>query len=151
MHQKEAVFAAVTSVKKSKEFEGIVSLSKEERDTAVKQIFQEFKAGNVGFRGEMPEDKKLMTYVSGLISNWLRKDSRLNGNTVYIPKNAGSRTGNGDDALKAMRSLLASTSDPKDRTQIETAIAQRVQELKPKREININALPEKLRHLAQQQ
>ena len=145
MNQKEAVFNAVTKVKGTSEFNGVVLLSREERDTISRQLFQQFKAGEITFAGAIPEDKKLTSYISGLISNWLRKDNRLNGGVAYVPKHPGTRTGNGDEALKAMRALLAATSDPQHRTEIQHYIDERLSQLRPKKIVNVEALPEALR------
>lgn len=150
MNQKEAVFKAITRVRGETEFDGQVSLSREEREKVSQNLFSEFKAGNVTFAGEIPEDKKLTGYISGLISNWLRKDNRLNGGIAYVPRNPGSRTGNGDESLKAMRALMGATTDAKARAEIQQEIDRRVSELKPKKVINKDALPESLRKYAVQ-
>ena len=147
--QKDAVFAAIVAVKGTSEFVGAVTLSKDERQTVSASLFQGFQAGSIVFSGETSTDSKLNAYVSGLVSNWIRKDSRLNGNVVYSPRNPGSRTGSGDEALKAMRTLLSTMTDEADKSEIQSAINQRQAELKPKKVINVAALPETLRHLAQ--
>jgi len=51
---------------------------------------------------------EMSKYVSGLKSNWLRKDVRLNGGVEYTPKNPGSRAGVSDPTLKALKGLIAS-------------------------------------------
>ena len=70
-----------------------------------------FKAGMIELK-DTPSNKekltteaKLSSYVSGLISNWYRKDKRFNGGVSYEPTNPGSRTGQGDPQLKALRQL----------------------------------------------
>jgi hypothetical protein len=151
LKQKEAVFQAICALRGAQEFNGAVELSKDERAQVMSTLYADFQAGKIQFDGELPAEKELRSYVSGLISNWLRKDSRLNGNTKYVPKNPGTRTGVGDEAMKAMRALLAVTTEPEARRNIEAEIEKRALELKPKKEINIDALPENLRHLAVQQ
>lgn len=70
-----------------------------------------FLAGEIPFedtpsnREKMTTPAKLSQYVSGLISNWVRKDVRLNGNTKYAAKNPGTRVGSTDPQLKALRQL----------------------------------------------
>lgn len=145
MNQKEAVFKAVTEVKGAKTFDGPVNLSRDERDKVSKLVAESFTKGEVSFADGKRDGKELSTYVSGLISNWLRKDDRLNGHTKYVPKNPGSRAGNGDGALKAMRALLATIDDPDQRAEIQEAIEKRVSELKPKKTIDLDNLPEHLR------
>lgn len=150
MNQKEAVFSAITTVKGTDSFEGAVDLSREERDKVSKLVAESFTKGEVTFAEGKREGKELSTYVSGLVSNWLRKDDRLNGNVKYVPKNPGSRTGNGDEALKAMRTLLSLTADPKAKAEIQSEIDKRVELLKPKKTVDTSALPEHLRKYAPQ-
>jgi hypothetical protein len=47
-----------------------------------------------------------------------------------------------------MRTLLGATTDEEARAEIQAEIEKRVSELKPKKVINVDALPESLRHLA---
>jgi hypothetical protein len=146
--QKDAVFSAVCAVRGSTEFSGAVELTKEERGTVQASLVAGFQAGEIAFQGDATDTAKLTAYVSGLVSNWLRKDKRLNGNVAYVAKNPGTRTGSGDESLKAMRTLLSATTETDARAEIQAAIDARVAELKPKKVINVDALPESLRHLA---
>jgi hypothetical protein len=150
MNQKEAVFKAVTTVKDETSFDGAVTLSRDEREKVSKIVADYFTKGEVSFSDGKREGKELSTYVSGLISNWLRKDDRLNGHTKYVPKNPGSRTGNGDEMLKAMRTLLTTVTDPKIQDEIQSAIDKRVDELKPKKVVNLDNLPDHLKKYVQQ-
>lgn len=148
--QKEAVFNAVVSVKGTSDFGGAVSLSKEERSQVTAMIVAGIKDGSVVYGdGDVSNDAEIGKYVPGLVSNWLRKDRRLNGDVAYVAKHPGTRTGSGDEALKAMRALLTATTDEENRAEIQAAIDTRLGELKPKKVINVAALPESLRHLAQ--
>ena len=146
--QKEAVFSAVSAVRGSTEFDVAVELTKEERAAVQASLVTGFQSGNITYQGDVTDAAKLTSYVSGLVSNWLRKDRRLNGGVAYVAKNPGTRTGSGDESLRAMRTLLNVTTDVDARTEIQAAIDQRVSELKPKKVINVSALPESLRHLA---
>lgn len=146
--QKDAVFNAVCTVKGASEFTSAVELSKEERASVQSSLIAGFQAGNITYQGDATDSTKLSSYVSGLVSNWLRKDKRLNGNVAYVAKNPGTRTGAGDESLKAMRTLLSATADEDARAEIQAEIDKRVSELKPKKVINVAALPESLRHLA---
>lgn len=148
MTQREAVYKVIQSVV------DVVPGTPVELSTAQKKDIHEtliamFLAGEVEYRGTVDETT-IRKYVPGLVNNWVRKDTRLNGGVKYVPKNPGSRLGSGDEALKAMRSLLAATQDPDARKEIEAAIELRKAELKPKVEINVTALPEHLRHLVPQ-
>ena len=150
MNQKEAVFRAISAVKGGETFEGPVELSRDEREKVSQIVAESFTKGEVSFADGKREGKELTTYVSGLISNWLRKDDRLNGGVKYTPKNPGARAGTGDEMMKAMRLLLQATTDPKAREEIQAEIDKRISELKPKKVINTDALPEHLRKYAAQ-
>lgn len=121
--QKEAVFQAVRNV--CGEQDGAYTPSKEQRAQVNSILFE-------GFRKETIEldrvftDKDLKSYVSGLQSNWLRKDKRLNGNMAYVAKNPGSRAGSGDPQLKAMRALLTTVSTEADKSEIQSHIDARI-------------------------
>ena len=114
-------------------------------------LVEGFQAGKINFDGEMPSEAKLKAYVSGLQSNWLRKDKRLNGNVQYTAKNPGSRAGSTDPQIKAMRLLLATKSDAAEKEDIQSFIDKRLAEIKPTKSvaIDVSALPEALRHLAE--
>lgn len=148
--QKDAVFNEVVAVKGTSDFASAVVLTKEERQTVSSALLSGFQNGTIEYDGDTSDAKKLGSYVSGLVSNWLRKDKRLNGNTTYTAKNPGTRTGSGDDTMKAMRTLLSVTTDETAKAEIQAEIDRRVSELKPKKTINAAALPESIRHLAQQ-
>jgi hypothetical protein len=147
MTQKEAVFQAVTNV--MGEQEGAYAPTREERASVNQILFEGFKAGTIAYDGELPIEADLKAYVSGLQSNWLRKDKRLNGNVSYVPKNPGSRTGATDPSIKAMRALLATKSDPTERAEIQAFIDRRLAEVKPAKTVTINVadLPAELQHL----
>lgn len=142
--QGEAVFQAVCAT--LGEISGKVTLTKEQSKEVANRVIAMFLSGQtVHSKGATPE--QLAKYVPGLVNNWVRKDPRLNGNTKYVTKNPGSRAGSGDASMKAMKQLLAATTDEKARQEIEKEIAARASELKPKAAINVDALPEALRHL----
>ncbi|NDC39921.1 MAG: hypothetical protein EBZ48_18135 [Proteobacteria bacterium] len=144
MRQKDAVYQAVSSIV------GIepgtpVSLDRDQKATVTSILVEGFKSGKITYDGEVPEDKELRSYTSGLLNNWLRKDKRLNGGVAYVPKNPGSRAGSSDPQIKAMRLLLSTKTDPKDRAEIQAFIDKRQQELhKVEVEVNAEDLPEEL-------
>jgi hypothetical protein len=155
--QKEAVHSAVLSVlsennvtvNEGEDFSA--HITRELRAQITNILVEGFNSGNISLDKPRASDSDLRTYCSGLISNWLRKDGRLNGGTKYIAKNPGSRAGSGDTALKAMRLLLQAKSDPADRQEIQTFIDARIAEVKtarkPAKVLDVNALPPELRHL----
>jgi hypothetical protein len=118
MSQKEAVYTATHSVLSENDihFEDGMNINDVMTDDirgAVSAIVCEsFSQDNVEFKDtpsnqeKLDNPAKLSSYVSGLISNWYRKDKRFNGNTTYTPKNPGSRAGQGDAQLKALRALF---------------------------------------------
>lgn len=135
MKQRDAVYNAVTSVLSDSKihFEDGMnaqeSLTDSGRSAVQAIVVQAFKSKTVEFedtpsnQAKMASDAKLNTYVSGLISNWLRKDTRLNGNTKYTAKNPGSRAGASDPTLKALRQLAVQfKSDEKKLAQIQNQI-----------------------------
>jgi hypothetical protein len=149
MTQKEAVFSAVTNTV-AQDDDGSYKPTKEERGVVNNILFESFKEGKINYDGELPSDTDLKSYVSGLQSNWLRKDTRLNGGVKYVAKNPGSRAGSADPQIVAMRRLLSKVETKEDRANIQAHIDRRLAEVKPTKvvSIDINSLPEELRHLA---
>lgn len=150
MNQKEAVFAAMCAVFGVSSFEAKVEPTKEQRAQVNAILFEGFRSGKVTYDGALPNDTDLKSYVSGLQSNWLRKDKRLNGNTTYVAKNPGSRAGSTDPQIRAMKLLLNTKTDPTERAEIQAFIDKRIAQVKPSKVVTINVddLPEELKHLA---
>ena len=156
VNQKQAVKSAVMSLFPDYQLGGEVILADiltSEHKSKIKQmIVTGFLEGKIEMSAEgqakyFNNPTELGKYVVGLINNWVRKDPEFNNGIGYVSKNPGSRSGTGDDQLKALRALLKITTNPQDRKTIEQAIEQRVEEIKPKVEIDFSALPESLRHL----
>ena len=94
-------------------------------------------------------EAKVRSYVSGLITNWWKKNPKLNGGTTYKPKNPGSRTGNGDKQMKELKKAAkVYADDPAKLASINEFIDKRRAELiaakKKDIEINYDVLPEGL-------
>jgi len=144
MKQGDAVYQAIVNVcgQQDTKYEP----SKEQRASVKQILFDGFKAGTIVL-GKEYTDEELSAYIPGLISNWLRKDKRLNGGVAYVPANPGSRAGSSDPQVKAMRLLLASKTDPEERAEIQGFIDARVATLKPAKtvDLNIDDLPEALK------
>lgn len=156
-NQKEAVYSAVNSV--LAEYGMSISettavadqLNSNTRSQIVDILVKGFNSGVIELDTQFESPSKLRTYASGLLSNWLRKDKRLNGGTKYVPAKPGSRAGVSDPQIKAMRALLASghVTDAVDILEIENAIARRMQEIapaKPQVTVDFSVLPEALRN-----
>lgn len=144
MNQKEATFNAICEVTDFKG-EGKVVISKEQRAMVNLILFEGFRAGTIQIDKEF-DDKDLKSYVSGLQSNWIRKDKRLNGNVVYVAQNPGSRQGSGDAQLKSLKALLTTVTTEADKQEIQAYIDARTAELSVAKAptINFDALPEAL-------
>lgn len=142
MSQKDAVYAAVVNVT-GFSGDGACAPTKEQRAQVNAILCEGFKKGDIKLDREYT-DSDLKEYVSGLISNWLRKDTRLNGGTKYQAKNPGSRAGSSDPSLKAMRALLTTVTTESDRAEIQSHIDARVKELSTEKQakvVDFSALP----------
>ena len=130
--QKEAVFTAVVNVLAQ---EGIsivegqpVAMTNELRAQVNNFLFEGFRNETIELDREFT-DSDLKGYVSGLQSNWLRKDKRLNGGTQYVAKNPGSRAGSGDASLSAMRKLMSTLTTDSDKAEVQGYIDARLAEI----------------------
>jgi hypothetical protein len=136
--QKEAVFSAVASVLSEagiavNEGENFAAhLNRELRAQVTNILVEGFTAGTIALDKSFESDADLRTYCSGLTSNWLRKDPRMNGGVKYVAKNPGSRVGSADPTIKSMRMLLATRTDlsVEDRAEIQACINSRVAEVR---------------------
>lgn len=105
MKQKDAAFQAIVAVT-AFSGEGVCTMTSEQRAQARAILCEGFRNGKIELTREY-DDAQLGGYVSGLISNWLRKDERLNGGTKYVAKNPGSRAGMSNPEIKATKALLS--------------------------------------------
>lgn len=152
--QKEAVFSAVTSVLSDagvnvgENQSASNHLTRELRSRVTHVLVEGFNNGNISLDKTFTDQASLRTYCSGLISNWLRKDTRLNGGMQYEVKNPGSRSGSNDAQLKALRALLAMKTDPDERAEIQSFIDKRLAEVNPaknvKSSVDFSSLPAEL-------
>ena len=147
MTQGEAVHTAVRATFPEGRVPPTTEWSNEQKVSVHRNILGMFLSGLVNKNSGGSDEVTLMKYIPGLTNNWVRKDTRLNGGTQYVPKNPGSRTGSGDEQLKNLKVLLTMvTDDAKVAVQVE--IDKRIEVLRPKPQmLNIDAIPESLRHL----
>jgi len=156
--QKQAVTNAVLSLFPDYELNGEVKLSSllnTDIKNQLKSILSEgFEAGEIAMSEQAkakyignPTD--MTKYCGGLLDNWVRKNKEFNNGEAYVTKNPGSRAGSGDEQIRAMRALKKTTNDTTQLAAIDAEIAKRLAEIKPVQavEINVEALPESLRHL----
>ena len=152
--QKEAVFSAISSVLSENNITVVdgashsTYMNRELRAQVTNILVEGFNSGSIALDKTFASEAELRTYCSGLTSNWLRKDARLNGGVKYEAKNPGSRVGHSDVQLKAMRALLSTKTDPSERAEIQSFIDARVSEIKesrkPAKTIDFSALPAEL-------
>lgn len=158
LSQKEAVFQAITKVFSEADvaFDGSIVakdlMTKEHRAQVNQILFDSFRSGAIILDCEK-SDKELKTYVSSLQTNWLNKDKRLNGNTIFATKNPGSRAGSSDAQLKALRALLSRTENESEKVEIQSYIDDRLSKLEEEKKktkkavaIDFSALPEELQN-----
>ena len=145
LNQKEAVFQAVVGVT-GFAGEGTCEPTREQKAMIHQVLVEGFRSGKIKIDTQYP-DEKLKQYVVGLLNNWLRKDTRLNGGSAYVPKNPGSRQGSGDAQLKALRALMSATAGDAERAEIQRYIDARTAEIAAAKQpvIDFSALPESLR------
>jgi len=160
--QKQAVVNTLLSVLKERgvdyEMKGETPikevLTKDDRDKARVIIIAGFQANEISLSESaqakyLSDESAMNTYVNGLIKNWISKNPDFNSGNKYTPKNPGSRAGQGDETVRALRALLKVTSDEEVRDEVNQALKARLEEIKPTQavEINVDALPDHLRHL----
>jgi hypothetical protein len=156
MKQNDAVFQAVCSVLGQDGFDSAVVLTDTQRAEVISMVTKGLIDGTVDFSAEAKAKHdtpaKVKSYTTGMVSNHLRKDKRLNGGVKYEIKNPGSRAGSSDEQLKALKLLQAQYESGSEAWhEIEAAIADRTTQInaakKKTDEINVEALPEHLRYL----
>ena len=162
MNQREAVYTATHNVLKEHgiDFEDYDNINDVMTDDLRKQITaiicESFQSGDVSFKdtpanqAKLENESGLKSYVSGLVSNWFRKDKRFNGNVKYTAKNPGSRAGQGDPQMKNLKLLRKQYEDDTDKVkEIDAAITARTAELKvakaKKIEVDLDAIPAELK------
>lgn len=144
MTQKDAVFTAVSDTLvsngisfQSNSVNAANLLTRELRAQINARLVTEFVNGGV----ELSDDAKdkltdkavLRAYISGLVSNWVRKDPRLNGGTVLATTSSTSTVSNkslkSDPQLQALRKLYTTQVEPTKRQEIQAHIDRRIAEL----------------------
>jgi len=149
--QKEAVFSAVVSVLQSNNISlssstdsalTIMSRSSNLRQAVNVILVNGLTDGSISFGKTGLSQSEIRSYASALQSNWLRKDSRLNGGVSTSIKSASpkkersvltapkvNKAVKNDTQLKALRSLLKIKTDPNEIAEIEGFINKRMSEI----------------------
>lgn len=132
----------------------VIKFDKAQRATMIEMLVVATEAGELEVKSEKAQ-ADLKEYWNGTLSNWLRKDLRLNGNVPHEIKNPGSRAGAGDAEMKELKKLLTkvtATGNEENIAAVTKAIEDRKQVIAKLKEkdtvINEEILPESLRHLA---
>lgn len=158
MKQSETVYNATVSVLSEAgiQFEDGMNVSellnKGLRSQVCEVVTAAIEAGECDFsesaHEKYPDTDSKRKYVRGLMSNWYRKDTRMNGGEQYQPKNPGSRIGSQDNEVKALRLLIKSGQLSDDKAAIAQArVDERIAEIKAERnktEIDMSAIPSDL-------
>lgn len=163
MKQRDAVFNTISSLLTVTEGE-VVVLTKEQRKEVIDQITAGIQAGDVEFSDEAKAKyattSAIRSYVSGLVTNWMRKDTRLNGNIKYTPASTGTSKVKGDDTLKAMKILrkqLVASGQTDKVIEVDEAISSYIGTLKaakktskkvaPEIKVDLSAVPSELKDI----
>jgi len=136
-------------------------LTDDQLETIKTNIFNGILNGTIDFGKEITDEKELSRYVSGMVSNYLRKSKELNGGSDYAPQSTGR--GSRDPQVSELNKLLKTYTEGSDEySQIVFAIEARKNELASERtvvvkekkkvkefeSINMDVLPESLKSLA---
>jgi hypothetical protein len=160
-NQKESVYAGVSAflseTGRESELDAgqAITLNKDERKTVIEMIAVAAMNGEMEMKpaakAKYSTLELMRGYVNGLLSNWLRKDTRLNGDTPYVTKNPGSRAGQGDDTIKNLKALKATLTEPEHIAAVDAEIQKRFEELRTAKtkqvQIDVSKLPESVRNL----
>ena len=145
LSQKESVYKTVTNVMGKQE--GAYQPTPKEKLQIIEIISTGIMQGEIAFSEEAKlkydTPDKVKSYTSGMVSNHLRKDTRLNGGTKYQIKNPGSRAGTSDPEIKAMRALIKSgTLNPAQLSIVQERLDAKLAEIKANKvEIDLSAIP----------
>jgi hypothetical protein len=108
-------------------------LTKSDRKTIVTMIATALDSGDMPFsataRAKHDTPTKIRNYSTGLLSNWLRKDNRINGGAKHKIKNPGSKANQDDEVLKDLKSIRKLLSNKKEIQAVDNEIALRMKQL----------------------
>lgn len=157
--QKEAVYLAISSFmqENDRQFDNgdKLDLSSEDRKTIVTMIVAAIDIGDMEFSVEAAAKhntpEKIRNYSTGLLSNWLRKDERLNGGAKHSIKNPGSRIGQDDDVVKTLKQLKKELTNIREIAAVDGEIEARLEWLRNEKQksvlIDKSSIPKHLLHL----
>jgi len=146
--QKELVYEVVTKFY-GQDFKNGMEHTKEAKSKITDMLVELADSGEFAIKNAQ---ENVRTYVIGCLNNHLRKDTRLNGGEKYVAANPGSRAGQGDPSIKAMRQLARTFAEGSaERAKIDAVLSAKLAEIKASKHtgpaIDPNDLPEELRDL----
>lgn len=148
MNQKTAVYAAVVAHCEITNNKAEVG---DNKSLIINALIEGFEANAIELSEKartkyIGDRKALKSYVGGLLNNWLRKDTRLNGGDKYVTKKPGSRAGASDEVIKNLKALAA-TLEGDQLEAVNEAIEKRKAEIKTTKtvEIDYDLIPQSLR------
>ena len=154
--QKEAVYTAVTSylTDKGRSLDDVI-LSSEDRKTIVTMLVRTIEVGDVEMSIEAANKydtaDKIRGYSIGLLSNWLRKDARLNGGKKHKKKNPSIKLGQDDEVIKDLKSIRKLLTQKHEIELVDKEIKNKVESLHREKIVNIvvdtKHIPNHLLHL----
>lgn len=163
MKQSEAVITTVLAVLTERNVEYVMGgeipitdvLTKKDKLDVKSCVLSMFQNKEVGFSNQEVHDRHnateatLKKYVDGLCDNHIRKTKDFHCGQAYKIKNPGSRSGNSDPQIKALKALLTQTSDTDQTAQINEAITDRQAVIAVEKAksvvIDVDALPDHLK------
>ena len=161
-NQREATFDAIIDVLSSSNVSfsagsNVKSVLTSEHKKQVRQaLVNGFRSGTIECtpdfaKTKLNSDTELNKYCSGLISNWIKKDNRLNGNVKHQTTSSGTRVGAGDSQVKELKKLLKATAGTDAEKEVNEALNARLAQIKStktaKTSIDVQVIPENLKHL----
>ena len=161
-NQKESVYAAVTEFLKEQNLPFVdgqkVELSKDQRKTVIEMVSQAALAGEMVMSADAKSKyntiELMRGYCNGLLSNWLAKDTRLNGGSKHVITSPGSRAGQGDEVIRNLKNLREQLTESDHISAVDAKIQERFNELAtakaPQKKVDLNYIPESIRHLYHQ-
>ena len=157
LSQKEAVYSITMKVLQENNIaidgQSVVSLLNGNIRAAITMAFiSGIKDGTIGLN-KTYTDIQLRRFAQGAIGNWHRKDTRLNGGGQYQAKNPGLKVGMSDEIMKNLSLMAKELEDTCYEGEVLKEMYIRSIQLKKQQKkkimskIDINMIPESLRHL----
>lgn len=153
MNQKDGTHQVVSAVLKESgtpiDPKTPVTLSPEERAKCIERLSTMFSQKQISCT-QSYEPKRLKTYCGGLLSNWLKKDRRLNGDVEFQLQNPGSRADNSSPEIVEMRKLKKQVKGTDNEAKVQKILDEMVtnhRQAKKKQDINLDLIPAELQDL----